>query len=287
MLLLALLPVLGFLRLRVRRRRLRRPKRIILVRHGESQGNVDTTLYSEKPDSQIPLTARGFEQGTAAGKRIRKLIGNENARFFFSPYLRTRQTLMAILKAFEGRPVEVTSEPRLREQDFGNFQNPQQMEQVYTERQKFGRFYFRFPSGEAGTDVYDRVCDFWSTLYRFMDAPARGETQRTVENFILVTHGLLIRIFCMCYFRWTVQEFEKVWNPSNCDVWVLEKTPDSRYRLAGCWDGSSFEPIKFGVNKTETVHEHMKEPLSSRLIVPGETDPWEDIRLTHLRVPDS
>ena len=25
---------------------------------------------------------------------------------------------------------------------------------------KFGRFFFRFPNGEAGTDVFDRVSDF-------------------------------------------------------------------------------------------------------------------------------
>ena len=31
-----------------------------------------------------------------------------------------------------------------------------------------------------------------------------------------------MRIFCMCYLRWTTNEFEQVWNPSNCEIWVLE-----------------------------------------------------------------
>ena len=39
-------------------------------------------------------------------------------------------------------------------------------------------------------------------------APTLIRGQR-VENFVLVTHGLLMRIFCMCYFRWTVAEFEQ------------------------------------------------------------------------------
>jgi len=26
----------------------------------------------------------------------------------------------------------------------------------------------------------------------------------------------------MVYFHWTVEEFEEVWNPSNCEVWALE-----------------------------------------------------------------
>jgi broad specificity phosphatase PhoE len=41
--------------------------------------------------------------------------------------------------------------------------------QCTEERQKFGRFYYRLPNGEAGTDVFDRVSDFWSTLLRSMD----------------------------------------------------------------------------------------------------------------------
>lgn len=34
------------------------PKRIILLRHGESLGNVDDTAYSTIPDWKIPLTRR-------------------------------------------------------------------------------------------------------------------------------------------------------------------------------------------------------------------------------------
>ena len=30
---------------------------------------------------------------------------------------------------------------------------------AYAERMRYGRFYYRFPSGEAGTDVYDRVVE--------------------------------------------------------------------------------------------------------------------------------
>ena len=48
--------------------------------------------------------------------------GNETVRFFHSPYMRTRQTLAAILKAnFIGQAVQVSSEPRLREQVRGGW----------------------------------------------------------------------------------------------------------------------------------------------------------------------
>ena len=32
------------------------------------------------------------------------------------------------------------------------------MDAVFAERQRFGRFFYRFPDGEAGTDVFDRMC---------------------------------------------------------------------------------------------------------------------------------
>lgn len=268
------------------RRRGNRPRRIILVRNGQSVGNVDKTVYQTTPDSVIPLTSTGFQEAEEAGQRIRKLIGDESVRFFFSPYIRTRQTLMSILQAFDGRPVSVTAEPRVREQDFGNFRDAKRMEQVCMERRNFGRFYYRFPNGEASTDVYDRVAEFWSTLYRFMDQPSRWAGDAHIENFVVVTHGLLLRIFCMCYFRWTVREFDQVWNPTNADTWVLEKMPSGRYQLRGrLGDNCSFETIRFGPGQGQPLYEHMKQPLPSRKVVIGSPNALDADMLAHLRVP--
>src|SRR5689334_20215561 len=52
----------------------RLPKRIILVRHGESQGNLDMSAYTTTPDYRIPLTALGAEQARAAGRGIRDVV---------------------------------------------------------------------------------------------------------------------------------------------------------------------------------------------------------------------
>jgi hypothetical protein len=113
-------PFLRWLDSRLERwRRRNRPKRIILVRHGQSVGNVDNTSYAKTPDSKISLTTSGFAQGAACGVQLRKLVGNETTAFCHSPYIRARQTLLSILLAFEGTDVEISSEPRLREQDFG------------------------------------------------------------------------------------------------------------------------------------------------------------------------
>jgi len=47
------------------------PKRIILVRHGQSEGNVSRGRYSEVPDNKIELTPKGHEQAEAAGLYVR------------------------------------------------------------------------------------------------------------------------------------------------------------------------------------------------------------------------
>lgn len=107
-----------------------RPRRIILVRHGQSEGNVDESMYTRIPDPRIGLTAKGWEDAEACGRRIRELILSDGADdwkvyFYVSPYKRTLETLRGIGKAFEHERIAgVREEPRLREQDFGNIAYP-------------------------------------------------------------------------------------------------------------------------------------------------------------------
>ena len=48
-------------------------------------------------------------------------------------------------------------EPRLREQDWANFQDPADIAEQKRLRNEYGHFYYRFTHGESGSDVYDRV----------------------------------------------------------------------------------------------------------------------------------
>ena len=81
----------------------RRPIRIILVRHGQSEGNVDEDVYTRIADSRVQLTSLGFEQAVECGKKIRQLLESEGegaeegekkewgVYFYVSPYTRTLQ----------------------------------------------------------------------------------------------------------------------------------------------------------------------------------------------------
>ena len=53
------------------------PRRVVLIRHGESEGNATTQTkeaYRAHPDHMIPLTARGKQQAIAAGKELKVIL---------------------------------------------------------------------------------------------------------------------------------------------------------------------------------------------------------------------
>ncbi|SRR6266542_6927308 len=94
-----------------------RPRLIILVRHGQSEANVDISIHRSVPDHKIKLTKLGVEQAIDAGNRLNELLNPEDVvQFYVSPYLRTRQTFEKMSKALDKGKWKYYEEPRLREQ---------------------------------------------------------------------------------------------------------------------------------------------------------------------------
>ncbi|KAF6171637.1 hypothetical protein GIB67_042152 [Kingdonia uniflora] len=215
------------------------PKRIILVRHGESQGNLDYSAYTTTPDYKIPLTPFGLTQARLAGQNIRNVISeqgesnNSKVYFYVSPYERTRSTLREIGRSFpKERIIGVREECRVREQDFGNFQVEERMKVVKQTRERFGRFFFRFPDGESAADVFDRVSSFLESLWRDIDMSRLHQDTSEEINLVIVSHGLTSRVFLMKWFKWTVEQFELLNNFGNCEFRVMQLGPGGEYSLA-------------------------------------------------------
>ncbi|MEV7417327.1 histidine phosphatase family protein [Streptomyces sp. NPDC089919] len=200
-----------------------RPHRIVLLRHGESEGNADDTVYEREPDHALRLTPTGLTQAEAAGEQLRALFGEEGVSAYVSPYRRTLETFRAL--RLDPRRVRAREEPRLREQDWGNWQDREDVKRQKAYRDAYGHFFYRFAQGESGADVYDRVGAFLESLYRSFEAPDHP------PNVLLVTHGLTMRLFCMRWFHWSVAEFECLSNPENGSFRTLVLGSDGRYRL--------------------------------------------------------
>lgn len=192
------------------------PKRIILIRHGESEGNVNPDIYQDKPDHRLSLTRSGCNQALEAGVKIKELVGDESIHYYVSPYQRSRETLKYLLASglYVGKMFE---DPRLREQDWGHFRSQEETAQLQRDRYKYGTFYYRFPNGESGADVFDRVSSFLETIYRDF------EREDYAQNTVIVSHGLTVRFFLMRWFHRKVEEFENWENPKNCQFFVMEK----------------------------------------------------------------
>jgi broad specificity phosphatase PhoE len=206
---------------------------IILIRHAQSEGNKNREIHQSIPDHRVKLTPEGHKQATEAGRKLRGLLRpDDTLHFFTSPYRRTRETTEGILQSltsddpspspFPRHTIKVYEEPRLREQDFGNFQPcSAEMERMWQERSDYGHFFYRIPNGESAADAYDRVSGFNETLWRLF-----GE-----DSFpsvcVLVTHGLMTRVFLMRWYHFSVEYFEDLRNVNHCEFVIMEKNRDN------------------------------------------------------------
>ncbi|CAE7524488.1 unnamed protein product [Symbiodinium sp. CCMP2456] len=211
------------------------PERIVLLRHGQSEGNVDPMLYTSKGDSRLELTKRGIRQAKEAGKRLKALAPKSGKIIVCtSPFERTTQTLLALYAGgFSQENVEcVHVDPQIREQEFGNFQDPGLTSKVRAEEQRVGRFYYRRPNAESSADVFDRVTQFWDKLFEDNGKGLLTEPNVKYELCVMVTHGLTIRLMLMCLFKWSVETFASVWNLGNCEHVTLKKNvQEHRYEI--------------------------------------------------------
>jgi broad specificity phosphatase PhoE len=188
--------------------------RIILLRHAESLGNIDELAYTRTPDHVLPLTPRGEAQAREAGRVVRDLLTEQTAAYV-SPYVRAVRTL-ALLDVGD-RLERTVPEPRLREQDWGNLQDPIEQEVQKRKRHEFGHFFYRLPHGESGADVDDRVASFLSELeLRIAKDPTHPDT------VLVVSHGLAMRLLCRRLFSWSIDLFESLSNPEHCAYRLLE-----------------------------------------------------------------
>ncbi|KAK1832158.1 hypothetical protein QBC39DRAFT_257354 [Podospora conica] len=206
-----------------------KPRLLILIRHAQSEGNRNRDIHQTVPDHRVKLTQEGWQQAYEAGRRLRKLLRpNDTLHFFTSPYRRTRETTEGILATltsddpdpspFKRNNIKVYEEPRLREQDFGNFQPcSAEMERMWQERADYGHFFYRIPNGESAADAYDRISGFNESLWRQF-----GEDD-FASVCVLVTHGLMSRVFLMKWYHFSVEYFEDLRNVNHCEFLIMRQ----------------------------------------------------------------
>ena len=185
---------------------------ILLVRHGESEGNNEEVDPQQNGDYCLNLTATGKKQAEDLGKHIGEDFFRD-ALIYSSPYYRTRQTLDGIIQGagIKSRDeLVIYEDPRLREVEHG-FQGTKDdvKRQKVLLREVHGSFYYRYKGGESPADCYDRVTTFLESMRRQME-------RKNKDKVFVVSHGLTIRCFVMRFLHLSVEEFDSMDNPDNC-----------------------------------------------------------------------
>lgn len=85
-----------------------------------------------------------------------------------------------------------------------------------------GHFFYRIPNGESAADAYDRVSGFNDTLWRSF-----GESD-FASVCVLVTHGLMTRVFLMKWYHFSVEYFEDLRNVNHCEFVVMKRSKENQ-----------------------------------------------------------
>jgi len=175
--------------------------RLILVRHGESEGNRDRRFTHH---TEVPLTDRGREQARAAAATIQSRF--TPVRVIASPFARARET-GEIIAAALALPLEI--EPAVREQHLGRLMGePYDSVSQDPAFDPSRRWEWRPPDGESLIDLQLRVAPA-------LDRIAQAHAGREV---IVVAHAGVIMAAC----AYVLGAWESIRSVPNTGIVLVE-----------------------------------------------------------------
>ncbi|BCJ85500.1 histidine phosphatase family protein [Effusibacillus dendaii] len=190
--------------------------KLYLVRHGESEHNVDRFRMAEIHDSKHSLTELGVKQAQLTARFLKDLLQGSTV-LYVSPYRRTMQTARAI-HALLPESTPFFENPLLREWELGNlydFNN--RTPEAKREFKAAGPFYFRYQNGESLADVYLRSAMFMHTVVNPLIQRQR------YENMVVVTHAAFIQTMLAFLMNWPVEQLEGFQPVENASVIAVQE----------------------------------------------------------------
>ena len=203
------------------------PRRLWIVRHGESTGNVArqaamsaglAEINIDHRDIDVPLSANGEDQAVALGRWFGRQ-GQEGRPevVIASPYLRARRTAELVAEHGGFADVEFSWDERLREKEFGILDRltTAGIEERYPEQARFrsllGKFYHRPPAGESWCDVVLRLRSLMDTI----------ALHHNGQDVLIVSHQVVV--LCLRYLLEQLSEQEilaidREGDVANCSI---------------------------------------------------------------------
>lgn len=189
------------------------PIDLVLVRHGESEGNVafrrctegDPSLINEaflsRHSSRWRLTDLGVRQAREAGGWLRQNVADRFDRYYVSEYLRAMETAGHLGFA----EAQWHCEFFLRERDWGVFDvmSFEERRQRYSEdlaRRDLDGFYWTPPGGESLASVCLRIDRVLNTLHR----------ECADKRVLIVCHGEVMWTFRVRLERMSQERYQEL-----------------------------------------------------------------------------
>lgn len=160
--------------------------RIFVARHGETQWNLENKVCGS---TDLPLTEKGLAQAQALAE---KAVQVKPDVIIASSMLRAQQTAGAVAHRLG---MEIVTEPRLVEQDFGTSEGVDRKDPDFVVRRRWCSA--KFPQGESIFQMVHRV-------YSVLDELPGKYPDKTV---LLVCHGSVSRAIRTYFVDMTTEEY--------------------------------------------------------------------------------
>lgn len=232
---------------------------LLLIRHGESEGNVAATearlagaevIDVPARDADVNLSGTGRDQAKALGTALARIADELRPdAIVSSPYARARQTAEIAVET-AGWPVKVLTDERLRDRELGILDRLTRLgvETRYPDEAErrlwLGKLYYRPPGGESWADVALRLRSILDEL----------NTLGTGHRVMLVCHDAVILL--VRYVLEGMSEHEILDLAATTSVLNASITRYVRPSGAGPWQLESFNVADHLAEQGVTVTEH-------------------------------
>jgi broad specificity phosphatase PhoE len=225
------------------------PAELVLVRHGESVGNLADRdarrrgagrLTLDARDADVQLSDLGADQAAAVGRHLAALAQDARPTVLLSsPYRRAADTARAAADG-AGLDLPLGLDERLRERDLGAFDGMtgtgirEEFPEEARRRQHTGKLYYRPPGGESWCDVALRVRSLLDTL----------RTEHDGARLWVFTHQAVIMAFRFVLDRLTEDELLAVDRDTpiaNCSITTYRRDGDGGLRLVSFADTTAVD----------------------------------------------
>jgi len=193
-------------------------KQVFLVRHAQSEEDVDPNIRNGACDHRISITSTGKSQVVEMVRVLRpKILTYGHVKIVTSSSNRAHQTMSLFCSHFPEIEFEVVHKECIRNLNWGNV-DENTIKEVEQERYRVGVLHFQFPRGDNTPEFVREIEKYVAQLVK------DGRTKVYPECVVIFTHGFALRVIAKAFLCMSDDEFRYLSNPPNCYVATVNIT---------------------------------------------------------------